>query len=63
MQIQRRKMIALMGDGVILTAGAGSFFSTRSPNRALAPWDLAGSYKDTRKRPLSYAILAPNPQP
>jgi len=61
MQIQRRKMIALMGGGVILAAGAGAFFSTRSPNKALAPWSLAGSYSEPRKRALSYAILAPNP--
>jgi len=61
MQIQRRKMIALMGGGVILAAGAGAFISTRSPNKALAPWSLAGSYSEPRKRALSYAILAPNP--
>ena len=61
MQIQRRKMIALMGGGVILAAGAGAFVSTRSPSKALAPWNLAGSYSEPRKRALSYAILAPNP--
>ncbi len=61
MQIQRRRMIALMGGGVILAAGAGAFVTTRTPNKALAPWDLAGGYTEPRKRALSYAILAPNP--
>ena len=61
MQINRRKMITLMGGGVILAAGAGTFVNTRTPNEALAPWNLAGGYTEPRKRALSYAILAPNP--
>lgn len=58
----RRTFLKVMGGGVILAAGgAGAFLATRTPSRALAPWDMAGNYSDPRKRALSYAILAPNP--
>ncbi len=63
MSISRRKAIALIGGGAILAAGAGAagFLTSRTPTRALAPWDAAGEYADPRKRALSYALLAPNP--
>lgn len=63
MQISRRKMIGLIGGGVVLgaTASVGGFLATRSPTRALAPWSQAGGYAEPRMRALSYAILAPNP--
>lgn len=63
MQITRRKMIGIIGGGTILgaTAGIGGFLTTRTPSKALEPWDLAGGYIEPRKRALSYAILAPNP--
>jgi len=63
MTLSRRKMIGLLGGGVVLaaTASAGGFLATRRPTRALAPWASAGSYTEPRMRALSYAILAPNP--
>jgi hypothetical protein len=51
--------------GVIVAAagvGMGAFVATRTPTRALLPWENAGSlYPDPMRRALSYAILAPNP--
>ncbi|NRB20573.1 MAG: twin-arginine translocation pathway signal protein [Rhodobacteraceae bacterium] len=63
MKLSRRKLIALIGGGVVLaaTASAGGFLATRRPTRALAPWSLAGTYTEPRMRALSFAILAPNP--
>lgn len=63
MPLTRRKTLALLGGGTILaaTAGAGAFVTTRTPTRALEPWNRAGDYEDPRRRALSYAILAPNP--
>ncbi len=63
MTLSRRKMIGLIGGGVVLaaTASAGGFLATRRPTRALAPWSSAGNYSEPRMRALSYAILAPNP--
>jgi len=63
MTYSRRKMIGLIGGGVVLaaTASAGGFLATRRPTRALAPWASAGNYADPRMRALSYAILSPNP--
>lgn len=58
----RRTFLKVLGGGVILAAGsAGAFLSTRTPTKALAPWNKAGDYADPRMRALSYAILAPNP--
>ncbi len=52
----------MTGVGVILAAGgAGLFATTRTPNNALAPWGLVGSYDEPRRNALSHAILAPNP--
>ncbi|WP_282608751.1 twin-arginine translocation pathway signal protein [Pelagibius sp. Alg239-R121] len=60
--MNRRKFVALAGGGVILAAGTGGFLVTRTPDKALQPWQDAGSvYSDPRKKALSYAILAPNP--
>ncbi|KIN63730.1 Twin-arginine translocation pathway signal sequence domain protein [Sulfitobacter noctilucicola] len=42
-------------------ASAAGFLATRTPAKAQAPWELAGSYSDPRKNALSYALLAPNP--
>jgi hypothetical protein len=63
MAINRRKFIGIIGGGTIgaATLGALTFLSTRTPNKALAPWKLAGSYQEPRRRALSFAILAPNP--
>jgi len=62
--MQRRKFLRIAGSSaVILAAGATGWGVTRTPTRALAPWDAAGGadYSDPRVRALSYAILAPNP--
>lgn len=63
MTLSRRKMIGLIGGGVVLstTLAAGGFLATRRPARALAPWSAAGAYAEPRMNALSYAILAPNP--
>ena len=62
MSVTRRKVLAVLGGGTILAAGsAGAFLGTRTPTKALEPWDMAGGYAEPRRRALSYAILAPNP--
>ena len=63
MSLSRRKMLALVGGGVVLAAGsAGAVFAaTRTPHRALAPWTHAGGHADPRLAALSHALLAPNP--
>ncbi|MEL6232868.1 MAG: twin-arginine translocation pathway signal protein [Pseudomonadota bacterium] len=63
MPLSRRKMLALAGGGVIVaaTAAGAGFAVTRTPSRALAPWETAGNYTEKRRRALSWAILAPNP--
>lgn len=63
MTISRRKALGIIGGGTILAATAGGtlFATTRTPTKALAPWDAAGGYSEPRRRALSYAILAPNP--
>lgn len=62
--MNRRKFLAVVGGGVIVSAAAAStgYILTRTPTKALAPWSLAGSaYTEPRMKALSYAILAPNP--
>lgn len=62
--MDRRRFLAVLGGGVIVSAGAAAagFALTRTPTKAMAPWFEAGSvYGEPRKRALSYAILAPNP--
>ena len=62
MTLNRRGVLGIVGGGAILAAGAaGGFAITRTPHKALAPWDKAGTYDDPRMRALSYALLAPNP--
>lgn len=63
MGISRRRTLALLGGGMVVSAGAGVavFAATRTPQRALAPWEMTAEYDDPRLRALSYAILAPNP--
>lgn len=63
MNLSRRKMLALVGGGVVVAAGAGTsaFVATRRPDQALLPWELAGQYGEIRRDALSYALLAPNP--
>lgn len=60
--MKRRNFLKIAGGGVVLAAGGTALFATtRTPNAALAPWGLAGSYQDPRMNALSHAILAPNP--
>lgn len=62
MSLSRRKTLALLGGGSILAAtGAAAYAVTRTPQTALKPWSMAGTYAEPRMRALSYAILAPNP--
>ena len=62
MQTSRRTFLKILGGGTIFAAtGAGTFLATRTPHKALAPWEKAGKYQDVRKWALSYALLAPNP--
>ena len=63
MSVSRRKALALLGGGAILAAGTGGalWASTRTPLRALEPWEDAQEATDPRIAALSYAILAPNP--
>jgi len=63
MSLTRRKTLAILGGGTIFAATAASagFLTTRTPAKALAPWETAGGYADPRKNALSYAVLAPNP--
>ncbi len=63
MTVSRRKFIGLVGGGIVLAAGAGAggFLATRTPTKALAPWEAAGGYGDPRLNALSFALLAPNP--
>lgn len=63
MPVSRRKLLGLMGGGVVVAAAVSStaFLNTRTPRKALAPWDNAGTYDDPRLHAMSFALLAPNP--
>lgn len=58
----RRKFLKILGGGTILAAaGITTFALTRTPTKALAPWDTATTYTEPRRRALAHALLAPNP--
>lgn len=63
MPLSRRKTLALIVGGMVLAVAAPTtgFLLTRTPHKALEPWNLAGSYTDVRMNAMSYALLAPNP--
>ena len=63
MTLTRRQTLAILGGGAVVaaTASAGTFLTTRTPEKALAPWNAAGTYEDPRLYALSHALLAPNP--
>ncbi|MGD1887985.1 MAG: Acg family FMN-binding oxidoreductase [Cohaesibacteraceae bacterium] len=60
----RRQVLALVGGGTILAAGAatGVYATTRDPVGARQPWTDAGrAYGDPIRNALSYAVTAPSP--
>jgi hypothetical protein len=60
----RRALLQVAGAAVMVAGfgGAGAFVLTRTPRRAIEPWNRAGdSFGDPRLDALSYAILAPSP--
>lgn len=64
--LPRRRFLRIAGGSAIILAAttaatAAGFIATRTPDRALAPWNTAGADPDPRIRALSHAILAPNP--
>ncbi len=61
--MRRRTFLSMLGGGIVAAAGSASLFAaTRTPEDALAPWNMAGTaYDEPRRRALSYALLAPNP--
>lgn len=62
MKLSRRKAISLIGGGTVLAATAAVGYSvTRTPRQATAAWEAAGTYREIRRRALSFALLAPNP--
>lgn len=62
MALTRRKMLFLVGGGVVLSAAGGfGLAATRTPRTAYLPWTLAGTYDEPRMRALSWALLASNP--
>ena len=62
MTVSRRSLIALVGGGVILAAGARlGAIASRQPRTAQLPWGMAGLDPEPRRRALSFALLAPNP--
>lgn len=65
---QSRRLFLKIAGASALTLGAagaglGVFAATRTPVRALVPWETAmsGAHGDARLRALAWAILAPNP--
>jgi hypothetical protein len=62
--MRRRSFLKLTGGATVLAAASFSAFAlTRTPQKAVQPWNDAGSahYDDPRLAALSFAILAPNP--
>ncbi len=64
--MNRRKTLKILGAGgavaLLAVAGGARYVTTRTPTRALAPWEEASfDFDDARMEALSYAILAPNP--
>ena len=64
-KFDRRRILKVIGGvSIVAASGAGAFLATRTPHRALAPWQDAQnvkSFNDARRFALSHAILAPNP--
>ena len=61
-RISRRRMIGLIGGGVVLAAVIPfGVISTRSTRAATLPWAAAGRETEPRRRALSFALLTANP--
>lgn len=67
MSVSRRKALRFLGGSCAAlaaagVAGGGAFVFTRTPTRALLPWEAAAAAEgEPRLRALAYAVLAPNP--
>jgi hypothetical protein len=63
MMPSRRAFLFSAGAATLAVPGAAGFLASRTPSRALAPWDEAhrAAWSDPRMRALAYAVLAPNP--
>ena len=59
----RRRILKLVGGGVVLAAlGGTAFYVANAPSdEARIAWREAGTPAEYRRRFLSYALLAPNP--
>jgi nitroreductase len=59
---RRTFLFAAAGSLVAVSGAAGAFLSTRTPHRAIAPWQIAAAdTADARVFAFRHAILAPNP--
>jgi hypothetical protein len=58
----RRGFVRIVGSSAVIAAAAPLLpASSAMPDAATEPWRLADRGEDVRRRPLSWAILAPNP--
>ncbi len=61
MVTRRSVLLGLGGVTAIAIGGGAAFAFTRTPTRALTPWQEPGTAADPRVRALEWAVLAPNP--
>ncbi len=57
----RRRVIGLIGGGMVLASTGLAGCSNTYPDTAVQPWYAAAEHADVRRFMLSYALLAPNP--
>jgi hypothetical protein len=59
---RRTFLVSVAGSLLVATGAAGAFIGTRTPHRALVPWQQAGMTEaDPRLFAFRHAVLAPNP--
>jgi hypothetical protein len=58
---QRRRVIGLIGGGMVLASTGLAGCSNTYPETAVEPWYATAEHADVRRFMLSYALLAPNP--